>query len=183
MQLSPYIISQLSKRAGCDVTSTAGATILCHDIASVTGERLSVNTIKRLTGVLTYDNRPRLTTLDIIARYLGYESWRSLKAGEIAIGSDFSNKRLFTDMTALPEGQRVKITWEPGRVLALTHRGAGLYAVAQSVNGKLRAGDLVQLSMLRVGFPFIAADVERDGFSLGEYAAAPDTGITSLTIE
>ncbi len=183
MHLSPSVINQLSKRAGCDVTSTAGAAALRHDIESVTGERLSVNTIKRLTGVLPYDNTPRVSTLDIVARYLGYESWRSLKAGQIAVDSDFSNKKLFTDMASLPEGQQVKITWEPGRVLALTHRGAGLYTVARSVNGKLRAGDLVQLSMLRVGFPFIAADVERGGLSLGEYTAAPDTGITSLIIE
>ncbi|MDE6288692.1 MAG: hypothetical protein K2M00_07920 [Muribaculaceae bacterium] len=183
MRLELDVLSELCKRAGCDVTSSAGATILCHDIESVTGERLAVNTVKRLTGVLPYDNYPRASTLDIIARYLGYESWRNYKLGMIPPNSQFDSKGQFTNMAHLPEGRRVKITWEPGRVLVMTHRGDGLYIVDESINGKLRAGDLLQLTTIRVGFPFIAVDVERDGLSLGEYTAARDTGITSIIIE
>lgn len=65
-------------KAGFDVTTAAGATMLANDIESKTGERLAANTIKRLVGVIPYNNKPRITTLNIIARYLGWPSWESL---------------------------------------------------------------------------------------------------------
>jgi len=42
-----------------------------------TGVTLSVATLKRLWGKVKYDSKPTTTTLNTLAQYLGYESWRS----------------------------------------------------------------------------------------------------------
>ncbi|MDE5807494.1 MAG: hypothetical protein K2H76_05205, partial [Muribaculaceae bacterium] len=70
----------LSKQANCDVTTPHGANILRNDIEARTGENLSINTIKRIVGVIKSDSSPRLSTRDILARYLGFENWKHLQS-------------------------------------------------------------------------------------------------------
>ncbi len=50
---------------------------LSHKIQGVTGVSLSVATLKRIWGRVRYDSRPTATTLNTLARYLGYENWRA----------------------------------------------------------------------------------------------------------
>lgn len=182
MHLDHSILRDLCKRANCNVKTTAGAATLCYDIELATGERLSLNTIKRLTGVLPYESKPRVTTLDIIARYLGFDSWLHYTATLFPRSSQFGTKHQHTNMARLPEGQRVRITWSPDRILCIRHINAGSYEVEESVNGKLRAGDLIQLVVIGVGFPFLALEVIRDGLSLGSYETHYDCKVTSLEI-
>lgn len=42
-----------------------------------TGVRLSTTTLKRIWGKLKYDSAPTVTTLNAMARYAGYEDWRT----------------------------------------------------------------------------------------------------------
>jgi hypothetical protein len=46
-------------------------------IADATGVALSVSTLKRLWGKVSYNHTPSLTTLDALAQYLGYADWRA----------------------------------------------------------------------------------------------------------
>ena len=46
-------------------------------IASKTGVQLSVSTLKRIWGKVSYKNAPSLTTLHTLARFLGYADWRA----------------------------------------------------------------------------------------------------------
>ena len=46
-------------------------------IASKTGVQLSVSTLKRIWGKVSYKNAPSLTTLHTLARFLGYTDWRA----------------------------------------------------------------------------------------------------------
>jgi hypothetical protein len=49
-----------------------------------TGVTLSIVTLKRLWGKIRYDSKPTPTTLNTLAQYLGYESWRSFRVSEEA---------------------------------------------------------------------------------------------------
>lgn len=70
MKLSREAIKLLSEKSGRDVTTPVGADYLRNDIEATTGEPLSLNTVKRLTGLLPYDSEPRQSTLDILAGYI-----------------------------------------------------------------------------------------------------------------
>ena len=124
--------------------------------------------------MIAYKSASRVTTLDIIARYLGYESWRQYLSKDVSLipqSSAFVRKNRYIKMYELPEGQCVKLTWDPGRILKVRHIGAGSYKVEESVNGKLRVGDLIQLAQIGKGLPLIALEVERRGMALGSYVA------------
>lgn len=49
-------------------------------IADKTNVQLSVSTLKRVWGKVTYNNAPSLTTLNTLARFLGWEDWRAYTA-------------------------------------------------------------------------------------------------------
>lgn len=48
-------------------------------IAETTGVTLSITTLKRLWGKLKYNNIPAVTTLNTLAQFAGYNSWREFK--------------------------------------------------------------------------------------------------------
>ncbi len=48
-------------------------------IRDETNVALSVTTLKRLCGKIKYDNLPTVTTLNTLAKFVGYEDWRSFK--------------------------------------------------------------------------------------------------------
>ncbi|MDE6786805.1 MAG: hypothetical protein K2J46_07195, partial [Muribaculaceae bacterium] len=76
MKLTGECINKLSEKLGVDVSTPAGATWLQLDIETATGERLGLNTVKRLVGVLSSDAKPRVSTIKIISDYLGCPDWR-----------------------------------------------------------------------------------------------------------
>lgn len=184
MILTPLQLEKLSEKVGQDVTTPAGATMLQLDIETATGVSLGLNTVKRLVGVIpTEVIAPRLTTLNTIANYLGYPDWKAMDKDLNMEGSGFNQNNIFTEMSALPIGTRVEIGWRPDRRLIIRHDGDGIYEVIESRNSKLSPKDILSLSQLAVGFPFVTHDVIRDGKSLGSYQAALDAGITLLTIQ
>ena len=183
MKLNKTVIDLLSAKTGRDVTTPHGADYLRNDIEAVTGEHLSLNTVKRLVGHLPYESSPRVVTLNIISNYLGFSSWQLLQeylSGKI---SDFDIKEGFIDLTNQPSGKIIRIRWQPDRYLSIKHLGTGKYVVTESINSKLHSEDILYLSQIAEGFPFMVKMVERKGENLGNYIAAKKTGIDSIEID
>ncbi|SFM70503.1 hypothetical protein SAMN05428949_0498 [Chitinophaga sp. YR627] len=67
-------------RGSSDRWTTYDFEKLSESIQEVTGVVLSVTTLKRLWGKLSYTNTPATTTLNTLARYAGFEDWSSLRA-------------------------------------------------------------------------------------------------------
>lgn len=184
MILNPLQLEKLSEKIGQEVTTPAGATVLQLDIETVTGVSLGLNTVKRIVGVIgTEDITPRLTTLNVIAKYLGYPDWEIMEKDTCMDGSGFGKNNLFTEMSDLAVGAVVEVCWKPDRHVIIHHNGDGNYEVLESKNSKLRSGDMLLLSQLAVGFPFVTQKVIRNGKSLGSYQAAQGAGITRLRIQ
>ncbi len=182
MKLNKRLLRKLSQKIHQDVTTPAGASVLTLDIEEKTGTHLGLNTIKRLVGVLPSESTPRRTTLNILANYLGYPDWELLKIDTEMQSSGFGNGNVFIEMSDLQKGATVEICWRPGRRLLIRHDGNGQYEVLESENGKLLPGDLLSLSHLAIGFPFMADKVFRDEKPLGCYRAADGAGIISFNI-
>lgn len=178
--LNKVYIKLLSEKCGKDITNPSGVDFLRNDIEAVTGEALSLNTLKRLIGILPYESFPRSTTLDILAKYLGYSSWQLLEEGIHDRISDFNTPSGFIDMAGLKKGQKVVIAWNPERRIRIIHEGEGRYVVEHSLNSKLYKNDVIYLSQVAKGFPFMVKEVIRDRESLGNYTAAQMEGVTSI---
>lgn len=182
MKLNRIVIKMLSEKAKIDVTSKIGAEFLRNDIEARTGEALSLNTIKRLTGILHYDSSPREVTLDIISKYLGYHNWHQLNSNIQNRISDFNIPSNFIDLQGLPIKKEVIVKWQPNRLIHLEHQNNGNFLVIKSENSKLIEGDVLYLSQIAIGFPFMVKEVRRDGNSLGNYTAAQIEGLSSIEI-
>lgn len=181
MILDKFICQMLSERVGRNIQTPDGASILQLDIESKTGVRLGLNTIKRLVGVLPPVLSPRVSTLDAIAAYLGYENWNNMDRAHRR-GSGFGRYNPFVEMSDLSRGAKVEICWDPDRRIVIHHDGNGQYSVEESENCKLRPGDLLSLSKLALDYPFVADKVFRDEKPLGCYTAAESTGISEFNL-
>ena len=182
MKLDSVVIEMLCGKCGYDVTTPPGAESLQKDIESSIGERLSINTVKRLTGIIPYDSSPRPITLEIISRYLGYSSWKILEDEVNGKISGFESGQSFIEVSSLRSGVTIIMEWEPNRKIFICHLGEGICKVVSSTNSKLIAGDLLKLSQIAEGFPFIVKEVIRDGKSLGNYNAARAKGVKIIKI-
>ena len=182
MKLNKILIKMLSEKTGRDVTTLSGADYLRNDIEASTGENLSLNTVKRLTGVLPYESEPRQSTLEIIAKYLGYGSWKLLSDYVNNKISEFNTANGFIELTTLPLGCEIILSWQPNRRILIRHIGKGNYIVVKAENSKLLAGDTLSLSQIAIGFPFIVKQVIREGRDIGNYTAAPSEGLSSIKL-
>lgn len=54
---------------------------LSEKILAATGTSLSIATLKRLWGTVSYESRPTVTTLNALAQFLGFENWRKFEQG------------------------------------------------------------------------------------------------------
>ncbi|MDE7407404.1 MAG: hypothetical protein K2M76_03190 [Muribaculaceae bacterium] len=176
------LIKLLSEKAGRDVSTPFGSDWLCRDIESKTGEMLSLNTVKRLTGVIDNkgedkDLHARRYTLDIIARYLGYGDFQELELALSDKSSSFKKSDRLIDMSSLAAGMRVRIEWLPNRAITVESIGKGWFKVIESENSKLLAEDLLQIHQIMQDYPFFVKEVIRDKESLGSYTAAEDRGV------
>lgn len=182
MKLPDNIISLLSRKTGVDVATPAGSDILRHDIESATGLSLSLNTVKRLTGVIPYNCEPRPDTLEIVARYLGYPSWQLLKADSEGNVSLMGAPEGAVYSSGLLPGAVVEVTWEPGRRVTLRREAHGSFVVLEAERSKLLPGDELTVAAIVPGFPLLASGVVRGTVSLGAYSAAVDCGVKSVRI-
>lgn len=176
------LIALLEKQCGHDVTTPSGSERLAYDIESKTGERLSRQTIQRITGVIETEGNPRRTTMDIIARYLGFVNYPALKHFITSGTSAFKRVPGLITINELEVGDTVELAWSPDRRLTLECLDSGEMLVVSAENSKLAVGDRLTILQIMKGYPLLVKNVVRDGRSLGEYSAAPESGLTHVVV-
>lgn len=152
-------------------------------IREATGHTLGTTTLKRMLGFVKGSASPRPSSLDIIARYLGYPDY-NLLAKDLGEDCDISDFKAVEGIHSadLEAGEQIRITYHPNRTLLLTYLGDNKYVVSESCGSKLLEGDRLIISQLFVGFEMLVSDVEREGVHLGAYQAAKQGGLTSIWI-
>ena len=75
-----YLKEQVIFKAGRDIKNRADCEYLSQMIEVETGECLNYNTLRRFFGIDPKKVKPRLATLNILSRYLGYHSYNHLSA-------------------------------------------------------------------------------------------------------
>lgn len=81
---------KLESRYGKAIRYSKDCESLSKSIEKTLNERISVSTLKRILGFANSSTFPRLHTLDILAKYIGYLDWSSLNAE-----SDIRNQKGF----------------------------------------------------------------------------------------
>lgn len=178
------ILKRIREKVGIDMTKSVDFDILAQAIKDKTNESLGVNTLKRLFGYKTDKVVPRLSTMDIIAQYLGCADYESL-IKELGEDADIS---LFTpidciEVMDLGKGTQVRIAYDPMRVLFLTYLGDMKFIINEVEGSKnLMKGDVLTITQLAVGHRLVVANVNRDGMDMGTFEAAKYKGLKSVEI-
>lgn len=181
MQLSFEIKELLKRKSGRELTSPADCEYIALDILSVTNEHIGVNTLKRLLGFLEESRDARASTLNIIAKYLGYPDWDTLSKADVC-NSTFENSAEDLNVETLNNGQLVELTYLPDRKLVIEYQGDFQFVVIESVNSKLHVGDTIKVRHILLNYPLVASNVVRQGENLGQLKAGIISGLKSVKL-
>lgn len=182
MKLPFHIIELLKRRSGNDLRIPSDCELLSLDIQSKTRVRVGATTLKRLLGFAQDERTPHASTLDAIARYLGYAHWEELAKIEDQGNSDFNSSDDEVRSADLQVGKVVEIAYLPDRVVTLRYLGNNRYKVDQSQNSKLQADDEVEILNFVLHHPLLVLNVWRDGTSLGQFTAGRVSGLSSIKV-
>ena len=180
-----YLLSEVEKKYGRRIATTTDFESLSVVIEHQTGELLSSSTLKRLWGYVTLNPTPRISTLDILSRFVGHKDFKafcqSLTDGKVLSSKFFSTRYLA--VSELDEMSKVTIGWAPDRIVEMRYLGAFLFEIERSVNSKLKPGDRFELSDIILGYPMFISRILRNGEYTPAYVAGQDGGINMLTVE
>jgi len=181
--LPEIIRRKIEEKFGRPIRYSSDVDELCRKVQADTGNSISLNTMKRLLGLVTDVKEPRLYTLDIIAKFLGSETWDALLAnGQEKSNSDFDSIEEITS-SDLKGGDVLRFSYPPDRVVTCRYAGEeSRFDVTESVNSKLRVGDVIWVSHFIKSYPLIVDNVLRDGKSLGQLVLGRYSGLTECKL-
>jgi len=183
MVLSPITRNQIEEKFGKPLRYPSDYDALSIDIKVATGERISINTLKRLTGAIDDVKEPRLSTLDIIAKYLGFNDWDVyIKNMSDDGNSSFGKDENSIDQKDLPIGCKVEFHYNPGRKVVLHKDSDMLFCVDESFGSKLRINDRMEIGSFHLHYPLFSKNVTRGTEMLGPFTAGKISGLTYLKI-
>ena len=182
MRLPFKIIELLKRKSGSDLRQPSDCELLSLDIESKTSVRIGATTLKRLLGFAQDERTPHISTLDALARYLGYAHWDELLEIEDKGNSDFDTSDDEIRSADLQPGDSVEVTYLPDRRLVLQYLGDCCYRLANSENSKLQKGDEVEILNFVLHHPLLILSVRRDGASLGQFTAGRVSGLSSIKL-
>lgn len=159
-------------------------TLFSNHVAEVTDTTpLTINTWKRVFERLINNKTGKAFeqsegTCQVIARFLGCESWNELEAQNETLKPKHKNtvSEILpkTIDSPMPPGDIMEIQYGPDRVLHLEYRGNFHFnfRVVKTINTKFEYGDLVHVPFIRVGEPLSGWDIMRNNKIIGQYNSA-----------
>lgn len=179
-----YLLSEVEKRYGRRLLTSADFEALSVVIEHESGEILSSSTLKRLWGYVSLKPTPRVSTLDVLSRYIGMRDFstfrQSIKDDAFYVSRFFSTKIVCT--SDLKNGTEVAIGWSPDRLVHLRYEGDGTYTVTKSENSKLIEGDRFPAESFMLGYPLYIPRILRNGEYTLSYIAGTHEGLNRVDI-
>ena len=180
--LSKITHAEIEKRFGKEIRYPNDCEALAGHISSETKQRISVSTLKRIFGLIKGTKEPRLYTLDVIAKYLGYANWDIyFERFSKTDNSEFANVEQL-DISTLSVNDKVEFTYEQARQVIVNYNGSFTFEVLESINSKLQIGDILKISHIVRDYPLIISSVVRGGTDMGQFKAGKISGITNINV-
>lgn len=160
---------------------------LSNTIFMKTKTRLSVSSIKRLWGYVSYTNFPSRSTLNILARFNDFRDWESY-VQEIKFGdetgetnSSFVNNSIL-NANQLNIGDVITLGWDPEKGCKLEYISYLRFKVLESINIKLQPGDTCTINSICIDMPLFVSNIQRDTTVIPAYIGARQGGIKQIQV-
>lgn len=143
------------------------------------GSRLSMSTLKRLWGYIDENVNPHMSTLNTLARLLGYNSFSHFEQSSVA--DDLPSATVLSasihPAQELDINDRMILSWSPGRVCEIRHLGKGQFVVEKSENTRLVPGNTFNCELMIEGEPLYIDNLVQSGRSPVGYVCGKRNGI------
>lgn len=152
------LLDDVARRFGRRLETTTDFVRLAEAVAASKAGYVSPSTLKRYWGYVrdSYSTK-RISTLDILARYIGFASFShyasTIEQSENS-DSDF-NSSLSLDVQTLSPETEIEISWHPDRMILARYLGKLSFRVIESRNSRLKPGDHIKCMTLVKGHPLI----------------------------
>lgn len=152
-----------------------------------THEQISTSTLKRLWGYVDGIDNARNSTLNVLSKALGYESWDAFILKLKSENMDNSDLVMSESVSSgdLKIGDMLMIAWQPNRVCRLKYLGDNQFEVMESQNSKLKVGDTFRCGLFILGEPVYINDLRQNN-GTGEpklFVIGNKSGLTKLRVE
>ena len=145
---------------------------------------VSRTTLMRLWGYVDEEVTPRKGTLDILSKFLGYRDWLQYQENACLAKEQQSSpvmSRKLSVSSDLSIGEKLRLTWQPGRVCDVEYLGNLSFRVIASENTRIQPSDTFQCSLIIEGEPLYLDNLRKgDGSSSAEtiaYVCGKKTGV------
>ncbi len=173
-----YLREKVAGRYGGRLETSTDFDALEAAIREALGETVSSATLKRIWGYVSRHPRPRLSTLDLLARYTGRDHFRALCL-ELQETSGFLSAQMVRGQD-LEVGKHLKLSWMPDRTVILKSLGGCRFEVEDAGSSKLLKGDIVETMEFIQGQPLYLS-IWREGKIL-PYVAGRARGLTHIEV-
>ena len=151
-----------------------------------THEQISASTLKRLWGYIDGVDSARNSTLNILAKTLGYKDW--IDFVNCLKQEDPNNSNIVLSYSLASENlninDKIKIAWQPNRICLLKYLGNDYFKIVNSQNSKLKVGDTFRCSLFILGEPVYINELRQNN-GTGEpnlFVIGNRSGLTTLEI-
>ncbi len=178
------IVRITNENLGYEPTTPTGFNDLSRQIKQITGESLSLSSIKRIWGYIPYDGEFSPTTLNILARYNGIKDWETFRKSiqsnpQPDDESGFHDDKII-DTTKYKTGDRIVLSWNDGKECELECVNPMRFRVLRAENIKLRSSDIVTVHTLCIGQPVYISDIIRGDIQFTAYVGAKKGGLLRI---
>lgn len=120
-----YLLREVERKYGREVHTSTDFESLSMVIEREVGEFISASTLKRLWGYVSSKPRPRVATLDVMCRFIGYPSFRRLREAlrehpNVGVGFFSAECIMSADLS---EGDCLRIGWAPNCQIEIKYGG------------------------------------------------------------
>lgn len=169
-----------------DIEGAVGRTMRSHGDFLWLSEKIfnrmriyvSHTTLKRLWGYIDEGVQPRESTLDVLARFMGYADYGAYcQCGDREPESNPVMSRRLVPADELTAGDTVVLSWLPDRECSALYLGDGKFRVEKSVNTRLTAGTTFECQLFVEGEPLYLNNVDLGARNLTAYVCGKKNGI------
>ena len=180
----PVVVkTEIERTYGRPLMYPADCQGLAISIRESINETIGVTTLKRLFGFVSDVMEPRVSTLDVLARYCGFSDYGAMTRELAGNGDSDFEKAPDISSYELAPGSIVGFDYLPDRRVRLRYLGDCRFEVTESENGSLQVGDIIIVTNFIENSPMIASSVIRNGIEKGRYTAGQVSGIANLYLE
>ncbi len=141
---------------------------------------VSRTTLMRLWGYLDEAVTPRKATLDILARYLGYQDYDAFCQNSQPPQEQQSSPVLSRRLNVageLTQGEKLRLSWQPDRICDIAYCGESQFCVVASEHTRLKKGDTFECHLIIEGEPLYLDNLRQGGQAPIAYVCGKKSGV------